>query len=103
MGPIAATLLCYFEPERVYTCLVILHDAYHLHNVFNAGFPGMLEAIYVQERIMESYDACCVRSVQETYDFHNGVCDQVVYHPVFEFSAVPDAVEAVGCVFAGRL
>lgn len=54
MGPIAATFLCYFEPERVYTSLVILHDAYHLHDVFNAGFPGMLEAIYVQERIMES-------------------------------------------------
>jgi len=54
MGPIAATLLCYFEPERVYTCLVILHDAYHLHSVFSPGFPGMLEAIYVQERIMES-------------------------------------------------
>ena len=54
MGPIAATLLCYFEPERVYTCLVILHDAYHLHTVFNPGFPGMLEAIYVQERLVES-------------------------------------------------
>ena len=54
MGPIAATLLCYFEPERVYASLVILHDAYHLHTVFNPGFPGMLEAIYVQERIMES-------------------------------------------------
>ena len=54
MGPIAATLLCYFEPERVYASLVILHDAYHLHTVFNHGFPGMLEAIYVQERIMES-------------------------------------------------
>ncbi|KAH9486452.1 TBC domain-containing protein [Psilocybe cubensis] len=52
MGPIAATLLCYFEPERVYSSLVILHDSYKLHDVFNAGFPGMLEAIYVQERIM---------------------------------------------------
>ncbi|KAJ3506344.1 hypothetical protein NLJ89_g6917 [Agrocybe chaxingu] len=54
MGPIAATLLCYMEPERVYACLVILHDAYKLHDVFNPGFPGMLEAIYVQERIMET-------------------------------------------------
>jgi len=54
MGPIAATLLCYFEPERVYASLVILHGAYKLHDVFNPGFPGMLEAIYVQERIMES-------------------------------------------------
>ncbi|TFK42048.1 rab-GTPase-TBC domain-containing protein [Crucibulum laeve] len=53
MGPIAATLLCYFEPERVYASLVRLHDAYNLHAVFNHGFPGMLEAIYVQERIME--------------------------------------------------
>lgn len=54
MGPIAATLLCYFEPERVYAALVALHDAYKLHDVFSPGFPGMLEAIYIQERIMQS-------------------------------------------------
>ncbi|RDB29361.1 hypothetical protein Hypma_016119 [Hypsizygus marmoreus] len=53
MGPIAATLLCYFEPERVYASLVRLHDAYSLHTVFSPGFPGLLEAIYVQERITE--------------------------------------------------
>lgn len=53
MGPIAATLLCYFEPERVYASLVRLHDAYNMHTVFNPGFPGLLEAIYVQERITE--------------------------------------------------
>ncbi|KAF9469567.1 rab-GTPase-TBC domain-containing protein [Collybia nuda] len=53
MGPIAATLLCYFEPERVYASLVRLHDAYSLHSVFSPGFPGLLEAIYVQERITE--------------------------------------------------
>ncbi|KDR85515.1 hypothetical protein GALMADRAFT_52455 [Galerina marginata CBS 339.88] len=63
MGPIAATLLCYFEPERAYASLVALHDTYNLHDVFNPGFPGMLEAIYVQERIMETimpavYEAC---------------------------------------------
>ncbi|KAK2464750.1 hypothetical protein APHAL10511_003168 [Amanita phalloides] len=55
MGPIAATLLNYFEPERVYASLVRLHDAFSLHSVFSPGFPGMLEAIYVQERIMESF------------------------------------------------
>ncbi|EPT03344.1 hypothetical protein FOMPIDRAFT_51550 [Fomitopsis schrenkii] len=53
MGPIAATLLCYFEPERVYASLVRLHDAYQMHTIFSPGFPGLLEAIYVQERIME--------------------------------------------------
>ncbi|KAF8634929.1 hypothetical protein AX15_000668 [Amanita polypyramis BW_CC] len=55
MGPIAATLLNYFEPERVYASLVRLHDAYSLHSVFSPGFPGMLEAIYVQERITEYF------------------------------------------------
>ena len=30
MGPLAATLLCYFEPERVYASLVRLHDAYQM-------------------------------------------------------------------------
>ncbi|KAF9486528.1 RabGAP/TBC [Pholiota conissans] len=71
MGPIAATLLCYFEPERVYAALVLLHDAYHLHDVFNAGFPGMLEAIYVQERVMQTtmpavYEACRKHMVSTT-------------------------------------
>lgn len=53
MGPIAATFLCYFEPERVYAALSRLHDAYSLHMIFSPGFPGLLEAIYVQERIMQ--------------------------------------------------
>jgi len=53
MGPIAAMLLCYFEPERAYASLVHLHDAYHLHDIFSPGFPGLLESIYVQERIIE--------------------------------------------------
>ena len=71
MGPIAATLLCYFEPERVYAALVALHDAYKLHDVFSPGFPGMLEAIYVQERIMETnipavYEAFRKHSISTT-------------------------------------
>lgn len=53
MGPIAATLLCYFEPERVYAFLVCIHDAYNMHAIFSPGFPGLLEALYVQERITE--------------------------------------------------
>ncbi|TFY81529.1 hypothetical protein EWM64_g2484 [Hericium alpestre] len=53
MGPIAAMLLCYFEPERAYASLVYLHDAYRMHDIFSPGFPGLLEAIYVQERIMQ--------------------------------------------------
>lgn len=53
MGPIAATLLCYFEPERTYALLVRLHDHYGMHDVFAPGFPGLLEAFYVQERLME--------------------------------------------------
>ena len=53
MGPIAATLLCYFEPEKAYASLVRLHDAYAMHTIFSPGFPGLLEAIYIQERITE--------------------------------------------------
>ncbi|KAF8215787.1 rab-GTPase-TBC domain-containing protein [Mycena galopus ATCC 62051] len=53
MGPIAATLLCYFDPEKAYASLVRLHDAYGMHNIFSPGFPGLLEAIYIQERITE--------------------------------------------------
>jgi hypothetical protein len=55
MGPIAAMLLCYFAPERAYACMVHLHDAYQMHDIFSPGFPGLLEAIYVQERVMAEY------------------------------------------------
>ncbi|KAF8588332.1 RabGAP/TBC [Ramaria rubella] len=55
MGPIAATLLCYYEPEKVYTMLVHLHSAYAMHTIFSPGFPGLLESIYVQERVMERF------------------------------------------------
>ncbi|KAK4057233.1 hypothetical protein OIO90_001728 [Microbotryomycetes sp. JL221] len=41
MGPIAATLLCYFEPE------------YRLRDIFAPGFPGLVENFYVQERLVE--------------------------------------------------
>lgn len=74
MGPIAATLLCYFDPavrsvsmvqtvhgvlndlspwQRVYTLLVRLHDVYNMHGIFIHGFPGLLENFYVQERLIE--------------------------------------------------
>ncbi|KAK4688988.1 hypothetical protein P7C73_g1125, partial [Tremellales sp. Uapishka_1] len=53
MGPIAATLLCYFDPERAYALLVRLHDGYQMHSIFAPGFPGLLEGFYVQEKLME--------------------------------------------------
>jgi len=51
MGPIAATLLSYFDPPRVYASLVRLHDTYSMHSIFSPGFPGLLEAIFVQEQM----------------------------------------------------
>lgn len=85
MGPIAATLLCYFEPEvsvflscvlmlpseaplrrpfayhdtgipraqRAYAGLARLFDQYRLRHIFAPGFPGLHEAFYVQERLVE--------------------------------------------------
>ncbi|OXG16931.1 GTPase activating protein [Cryptococcus neoformans Tu401-1] len=53
MGPIVATLLCYYDPERAYSLMVRLHDVYGMHEIFEPGFPGLLEAFYVQERLME--------------------------------------------------
>ncbi|EIW67373.1 hypothetical protein TREMEDRAFT_13152, partial [Tremella mesenterica DSM 1558] len=53
MGPLAATLLCYFDPERAHALMVRLHDVYDMHTIFSPGFPGLLEAFYVQERLME--------------------------------------------------
>ncbi|PVG01819.1 hypothetical protein CPB86DRAFT_834206 [Serendipita vermifera] len=39
--------------KKVYTCLVRLHDDYDMHETFLPGFPGLLEAFYVQEKIMQ--------------------------------------------------
>lgn len=52
MGPIAATFLCYTTPPRAYALLAALHDSpfYRIHTLFQPGFPGLLEALYVQER-----------------------------------------------------
>jgi hypothetical protein len=33
--------------------MVRLHDQYGMHDIFAPGFPGLLEAFYVMERMME--------------------------------------------------
>lgn len=53
MGPIAATLLCYFDAAQVYRSMVRLHDTYGMHDVFRPGFPGLLESLYVQELLVK--------------------------------------------------
>lgn len=53
MGPIAATLLCYFDAAQVYRLMVRLHDAYRMHDIFQPGFPGLLESLYVQELLVK--------------------------------------------------
>ncbi|KAG6841733.1 hypothetical protein C0991_007619 [Blastosporella zonata] len=73
MGPITFTLLSYLTPARAYAALVLLHSSppYSLHTLFSPGFPGLLENIYIQERIMEStmpqvYAACKKHGVSTT-------------------------------------
>ncbi|KAH9814349.1 rab-GTPase-TBC domain-containing protein [Melampsora americana] len=53
MGPIAATLLTYFDVETAYICMVRLHDWYNFHEIFPVGFPGLSESFYIQERLIE--------------------------------------------------
>lgn len=53
MGPIAATLLCYYEPEKAYAMLTLLDKYYGMHNVFKHGFPGLLEHLHVQDEIVK--------------------------------------------------
>ncbi|KAG8792351.1 hypothetical protein FRC17_008609 [Serendipita sp. 399] len=40
-------------PQKVYICLVRLHDDYDTHDIFLPGFSGLLEAFYVQEKLMQ--------------------------------------------------
>ncbi|GAA6005608.1 TBC domain-containing protein [Rhodotorula paludigena] len=55
MGPIAATLLCYFEPERAYAGLSRLFDQYRLGHIFANDFPGLDECFFVQEKLIELF------------------------------------------------
>ena len=66
MGPIAATLLCYTSPAHVYATLVRLHSN-PFYSLFSPGFPGLLEAIYVQERIIQSM-------MPDVYPFSQTLC-----------------------------
>lgn len=55
MGPIAATLLCYFSPERAYAAMVALHNHVNLHTTFSPGFPGLVENLFVQDQLLRNY------------------------------------------------
>ncbi|KIY50475.1 RabGAP/TBC, partial [Fistulina hepatica ATCC 64428] len=55
MGPITATFLCYVPPVVAYRALVFLHTSpsYNIHSLFSPGFPGLLECIYLQEKLTQ--------------------------------------------------
>ncbi|SNX86232.1 related to GYP5 - GTPase-activating protein for Ypt Proteins [Melanopsichium pennsylvanicum] len=55
MGPIAATLLCYFTPERAYAAMVLMHNHVNLHSTFAPGFPGLVENLFVQDQLLRNY------------------------------------------------
>lgn len=55
MGPIAATLLCYFSPERAYAAMVSMHNHLNLHTTFSPGFPGLVENLFVQDQLLRKY------------------------------------------------
>ncbi|CDS01918.1 hypothetical protein [Sporisorium scitamineum] len=55
MGPIAATLLCYFSPEQAYAAMVTMHNHLSLHSTFSPGFPGLVENLYVQDQLLRKY------------------------------------------------
>ncbi|TKY89143.1 hypothetical protein EX895_001674 [Sporisorium graminicola] len=55
MGPIAATLLCYFSPERAYAAMAGMHNVLNLHSTFSPGFPGLVENLYVQDQLLRKY------------------------------------------------
>ena len=55
MGPIAATLLCYFSPERAYAAMVWMHNHLNLHTTFSPGFPGLVENLFVQDQLLRKY------------------------------------------------
>lgn len=67
MGPIAATLLVYFPPQRAYAALVQLHndESFGIHQTFSPGFPGLVENFWVQYKISMMICPEVVRSLEE--------------------------------------
>ncbi|PWN37918.1 RabGAP/TBC, partial [Meira miltonrushii] len=67
MGPIAATLLVYFPPERAYAALVQLHndESFGIHQTFSPGFPGLVENFWVQYKIAMMLCPDVVQSLEE--------------------------------------
>lgn len=89
--------------------LVHFHDEYQMHDIFLPGFPGLLEAIYIQERITEKmlphvyasfvrhfhFLFSCMSHMtdfgslvfffaftEETHDLNHKLCDEVVHHVI---------------------
>lgn len=66
MGPIVATLLVYFTPEKAYAVMVELHNRslYGLHSTFSPGFPGLVENFYVQKKLCEKLCPDVIESLE---------------------------------------
>jgi len=104
----------------VYTSLVRLHDHYDMHATFSPGFPGLLEAFYVQEKIMQRMlprvYAVFVSAmfllgpmmeadpaIEGKHGLHHCLRRQMVYYFICQYRIVPDAIAIMGCIlFGGR-
>lgn len=66
MGPIAATLLVYFTPERAYAAMVELHNdpMSGVHETFSPGFPGLLGNFYAQHKLAHHLCPEVMRSME---------------------------------------
>lgn len=139
MGPIVATLLFYFDTEvspprlygntyfdasfaqRAYANIVRIHDEYGMHSVFRPGFPGLLEAIYIQERLVErimpavyrsfvssNSETCWLNPVESALfaakepDFLHFLRDQMVHHFICQLFPFPNAAPHLGRLFFRR-
>ncbi|KAF2426219.1 RabGAP/TBC [Tothia fuscella] len=45
MGPLAATLLCYYDEEQAFVMMVRLWQLRGLERIYESGFPGLAEAL----------------------------------------------------------
>lgn len=58
--------------------MVRLHDEYEMHSIFQPGFPGMLEGIYVQERLIERFMPDVYQSFVRPITLQTKVCSLTV-------------------------
>jgi hypothetical protein len=88
-----------------------------MHATFAPGFPGLLEAFYVQEKVMQRmlpgvyavfvsagfllFAGETDASTEAEHDLDDRICRQVVHYIICQYRVVSNATATMGCILSG--